>query len=97
MKQMLRDFAFGVCLLALLAPAAAPAQSNRAEGFSKLPAGAKIALPPIDIELFEVSAGGVEEPRADWTRTARQHVQDLLRERKAKLGAQVVELEDDGS
>lgn len=97
MKPMLRGIALGLCLLALLASAAALAQSNRAEGFSKLPTGAKIALLPIDIELFEISAGGVAEPRADWTRTALQHVKDLLRERKAKIGAQVVDLEDDGS
>ena len=89
--------AAGLCLLALPLPEAALAQSNRAEGFSKLPQGARIALLPVDIELFEISAGGVAEPRADWTRTALRHVKDLLRERKAKIGAQVVDLEDDGS
>jgi len=82
--------------LALWLPVA-QGQENRAYGFAKMASGARIALVPMDIELFEVSAGGVLEPRADWTRTARQHVKDLLRERKVKLGTQVVELEDDGS
>lgn len=95
MKRNLAGIALGLCLLVTLPQAVA--QSNRAEGFAKLAGGARIALVPMDIELFEVSAGGVLEPRADWTRTAERHVKEVLRERKAKLGAQVVELENDGS
>jgi hypothetical protein len=82
--------------LILIAPSAG-AQTNRAEGFSKLPPGAKIALMPVDIELFEVAAGGVAEPRADWTTSALRHIKDLYRERKARMGAQIVDMEDDSS
>jgi hypothetical protein len=76
----------------LLGPLGAGAQSL-APGFSKVPRGASIVLMPADIELFEISAGGVTEPRADWTETAERHVTQGLRTRKAKLGAQVKEFE----
>lgn len=83
------------CLLLLAATASA--QNNRAEGFGKLPPGSKIALMPMDVELFEIGAGGVAEPRADWTTAALKHLKDLYRERKARIGSQIVDMEDDGS
>lgn len=57
--------------LAFLIPLVAAAQ----------PAGASIVLMPPDIELFEISAGGVTEPRADWTETASRHLREGLRAR----------------
>ena len=73
---MLRAF-----VLALLLPCGAVAQSNLAEDFSRLPAGAAVAVMPVDVELFEISAGGIIEPRADWTAVAARHVKDGLRAR----------------
>lgn len=83
------------CLLLLAAPAIA--QTNLAEGFRKLPAGSRIALMPVDVELFQISAGGILEPRADWTTAAAGHLKSAYRERMAKLGSQVVELADEES
>lgn len=61
------------------------AEAVLAEGVLRLPEGAGVVLMPIDIELFEVSAGGVLEPRADWTAVAGTHLAEGLRERlKAK-------------
>src|SRR5690554_5068116 len=34
----------------------------------------RILLMPVDIELSELSAGGVTEPNAEWTATAKEHV-----------------------
>ena len=78
-------------LCVLLTPLGAGAQTNSAPGFVRLPEGASIVLMPADVELFEVSTGGVTEPRADWTEIAERHLQDGLRTRKSKLGAQVSE------
>lgn len=85
--------------LAALAVSTAVAQQkpNRAPGFSKLEPGAKLVLMPADIEMFEVSGGGVFEPRADWTSAAQEHVRNAYRARKEKLGLQVVDLVDDTS
>ena len=80
-------------LLALLAPLCAAAQPSIAEGFAGLPPGARIVLMPTDIELYEVSGGGVLEPRADWTSAAAQHIRDLLK--KSKLGTQLSEMAEE--
>jgi HAMP domain-containing protein len=65
---------------------------NLAPGFTTLPKGAKIALMPTDIELFSVSAGGVLEPKADWTEAAAKHFKNALIEKERKLGLPTVEL-----
>ena len=76
---------------ALLLPTGVLGESAVAEGFSRLPAGARVVLMPPDIELFEISAGGVLEPRADWTAVAAMHVAQELGRR---LGA--IAFVDDG-
>ena len=58
----------------LFGPLVGGAQTNLADGFSRLPSGASVVVMPADIELFEISAGGVTEPRADWTELAERHV-----------------------
>jgi hypothetical protein len=77
---MLRTAVF--VLLAI--PLAALAQARLADGFARLPAGASIVLMPADIELFEISAGGVIEPRADWTKVAAAHIERRLRSRSGQ-------------
>ncbi len=42
------------------------------------PGTTKIALMPIDVQLFELTAGGVEEPKADWTKQAEVHVRRAI-------------------
>jgi hypothetical protein len=94
MKGLLRALCCVAVSLALAAPALA--QGIRADGFTRLPAGAKVALMPPDVELYAISAGGIPEPREDWTRAALQHIRELYRERKAKAKVDVVEVADDG-
>ena len=47
---------------------------------------------PTDIELFVISAGGVIEPKADWTEAASRHFKDALMQKKQALGSSAVEL-----
>jgi len=68
------------------------AQSNLAPGFTKLAPNTTIALMPADVELFEISAGGIGEPRADWTAAATKNIMADLRTRKVKLGARATEI-----
>lgn len=80
--------------LALGAGAAHAQSRNLAPGFEGLPAGAKAVLMPVDVELFSLSAGGITEPRADWTADAQRHMNDALRQVLARSQLEVVALDE---
>lgn len=82
-----------VLLLACLGTAQAQEHRNLAPGFAGLPADAKVVITPIDVELFSVSAGGVLEPKADWTEAAQRHMKAALHQRTAGLGQGIAELD----
>src|SRR4029079_867356 len=82
-------------LLFVAAAGQAGAQSrNLAPGFTALPRNATIAIIPTDIELFSLSAGGVPEPRADWTAAANKYFKSALVEKKRSLGATAVDVSE---
>lgn len=83
------------CALTLVGSyAQAQPSKNLAPGFSARPAASRLVIVPADMELFSISAGGVQEPKADWTLAAQQHFKSGLAARKQQLGAQVMELEE---
>ncbi len=43
-----------------------------------VPSQTRVLVMPPDIQLFELTAGGLEEPRADWTKTAKQFFMNAL-------------------
>jgi hypothetical protein len=81
MRKILRVMVLGWLLLAAQA-----GWAQLAPGFTQLPPGAKVVIAPLDVELFSISAGGVLEPRADWTAAAQQHMGAALRARADSLG-----------
>jgi len=89
---LIRALALGLVAGVLFAGAARAQDMNLAPGFTVLPKGAKVAIMPADIELFSISAGGVAEPKADWTESAQRHFRAALRQKKATLGLEAVEL-----
>jgi hypothetical protein len=56
-----------------------------APGFTGLVSGAKVVIAPLDVELFSISAGGVLEPKADWTASAQKHMKAALQARAQAL------------
>jgi hypothetical protein len=79
-----------VLLLTVIAATSAWAQSrNLAPGFTALPAQQTLALMPVDVELFSLSAGGVPTPRADWTQAAQGFMNEELRRRLTALRLEV--------
>lgn len=64
------------------APASPPSSSkaarNLAPGFTALARGEKMVIMPIDVELASLSAGGLPEPKADWTAAAQEHLRSAL-------------------
>ncbi|HYE38666.1 MAG TPA: hypothetical protein VEB23_01960 [Ramlibacter sp.] len=84
---------------ATLASAAASSTAAReapsrhlAPGFSKRAADSRLLVLPADMELFSISAGGVVEPRDDWTEAAQKNFAAGLATQRARLGSQVTEL-----
>jgi hypothetical protein len=76
-------------MLVLLVGAMACAQAqsrNLAPGFTSLPKDAKVVVAPLDVELFELSAGGVLVPKADWTSAANKHMGEALKRKASALG-----------
>lgn len=89
-------FVCAVLVVAVLGVGTLRAESsNLAVGFSGLPKGASVVIMQPDIELLSLSAGGVSEPRADWTEAALQHVHSALSAKAAVLGLKVRMLADD--
>lgn len=85
----MKNTGYGLILvLGLVHAAGAWAQDNRnlAPGFTTLPKGAKVVVMPTDVELFSVAAGGIAEPRADWTEAAVKHLRAALDKKKQALG-----------
>lgn len=82
-------------VLVVTAVIAAPARAdsrNLAPGFSNLPKGARILIMPPDVELFSISAGGIPEPKADWTEAAHGHLQQALGRKSDGLGLKAQKL-----
>jgi hypothetical protein len=56
----------------------------------------KIVLMPLDVELMEMSVGGVLEPKPEWTAAARAFITEEVRAQKAAIGFDLEEYADDG-
>jgi hypothetical protein len=76
------------------APSSVARSKNLAPGFVGLSTTDKVMLMPIDVELFWLSAGGVPEPKADWTALALGHMQRAIAARQAQARVTVVEVSE---
>lgn len=88
--------ACGMALVLGLGAGFAAAQASRqlAPGFSGLPPNAKVLVAPLDVELYSISAGGIPEPRADWTTTALTNMKKELGRLRARYQGETVELDE---
>jgi hypothetical protein len=88
-------FVSAACGLGTNAAAQAAADSKYlAPGFTQLPKAARVAIMPVDVELFSLSAGGVAEPRADWTTSALGHMKSAVTARIAATGLNATLIDD---
>lgn len=62
-----------------------PASPRLAPGFQFLPRNEQLLIMPIDVELFSLSAGGLSEPKADWTAAAQEHMRSALLAMQARV------------
>lgn len=89
-----RAWAAGLLLALSMAGAQAQPERSRAPGFSERPAASRLVVVPADMELYSISAGGVPEPKADWTEAAQKHFRAAIAANHEVLGAQVQELSE---
>lgn len=78
--------ALGMAFAATSAAAQAAGSKNLAPGFTEIAKDAKVVIMPVDVELFSLSAGGVAEPKADWTASAVQHMKAAMAHKTSSLG-----------
>jgi len=91
---MLRAVRLGCAGLFVLALAAcATTQQINIEAPPKFSTTTAILLPPPDVELAELQASGIAEPRADWTETGTRNVMAALRNENTRRGVDFIELD----
>ncbi|WP_395688417.1 hypothetical protein [Caenimonas koreensis] len=91
--HLARSMVLAVATVVFFAVPAAHAQSrNLAPGFVNRPVASKIVVVPPDMELFSISAGGVQEPKADWTQAAQTHFKSGLAAQSKMLGQTAADL-----
>jgi len=89
----LRAWVLGACLV--MSTVAQASERQLAPGFKQLPKDATVLIAPLDIELFSISAGGVLEPKADWTAAAQSHMRQALIDRAKAMGIKTQEVDAD--
>lgn len=83
MPQSFRFSALSVVILVVLLIAGGCASTSvlrKTDIAPRPPGSVRVLLMPLDVELSELTAGGMLEPRADWTGQAKTHVQVALDE-----------------
>ena len=90
-RTLARHAVVAFWLLAAAVQAQEAVARHLAPGFTSRAAQSRLLVVPADMELFSISAGGVQEPRADWTEAAQKHFQQAL-SKHPELGARVAEL-----
>lgn len=69
---------FGLVLVGFVSFAGCVATTHLADQFAQPPPSTNVLLVEPDIILFELTAGGLEEPKADWTEAAKTNVKENL-------------------
>jgi hypothetical protein len=67
---------------------------NLAPGFTQLSKAAKVVVMPVDVELFSLSAGGVPEPKADWTAAALGHMKSAVATKATAIGLNATTMDE---
>ncbi len=89
-----RVWSAALLLAGLANQATAQESKNLAPGFTDRPAASRLVILPADIELYSISAGGIPEPKADWTLSALKNFKASLDKRKQLMGANVVNFDE---
>jgi hypothetical protein len=76
----------GAILLSVILLSGCATYHRGAETLRRPSEVAAIVMMPVDVEIFELSAGGALEPKADWTEAAHRNLVEALRAEEAGRG-----------
>ena len=79
--------------IAVLAGCAAPVQRQTPELRRETGKVPRIVVMPLDVELSQITAGGLGEPHAEWTEAARRHMMTALQQEAASRHLALTEYE----
>jgi hypothetical protein len=85
----------GALALAVLAGCAAPVQRQTPELRREAGKVPRIVVMPLDVELAQLTAGGMAEPHAEWTEAALKHMRTALDEEARARNVKLVDFESD--
>jgi len=99
MRSVVRRLAAmaGVACFLFAAGCATTATQSHVEELRRSTPHSKIVLMPLDVELMEMSLGGVLEPKPEWTAAAREFIVSEVRSQQAKLGFELQEYAEDSA
>jgi len=84
-----------LAILAVILTGCAVPTSQKIQPDLALRAGTeKILLMPMDIELSSLTAGGIQEPNAEWTQLAEQHVKKTIDDKFANKSIDMLQHDD---
>lgn len=65
---------------------------NKAEPEESRPeqSSRRLLVMPADVEIYELTAGGLQEPKADWTEKARQHINEAIKTLVSQSNAELL-------
>jgi hypothetical protein len=88
----------GLATVVFSAGCATTATQSHVDALRRSTPQPKLVLMPLDVELMEMSLGGVLEPKPEWSAAAREFIVEEVRSQKAKLGFELQEYaEESGS
>ena len=79
-SHRVKRFSFGFALILAVTGCAQTTVFTRGEGPLSSKSGDRVLLMPADIELYEMTAGGLLEPKADWTAAAFANVTESIKQ-----------------
>lgn len=90
LKRNIRSLFAVISLIIFLSGCATTKDFSSVETLKPSSSGLKVVLMPLDVELSVLTAGGMLEPRADWTEDAKHFMIDALKEEETTRHIRIV-------
>jgi len=81
-------------IVAVVLAGCATSVHRQVETLRRPSGNAQIVLMPIDVELYELTAGGLNDPRADWTTAAKSNLAAAFETEQETMGLQLARFDD---